>query len=323
MNFKKSREIFSFPGAPKEEQERFQEQGEELGRKRVEADQRSPEFKEHKEFLDKVDFKLLQEIFRELAEKSSLDPKQMNFLGPERIVDGSFGNIGEYNSYKNIIGLSHWNIEKNAEQENLDIYLLTLKTLIHEETHATSRIECYQDMQLKNIAREKMGFAKAVRETTEQGSRWKIFFFDFNEGITEKICREVMREYSIRSQSINHQAVEKFLELSPIYKDAREMVDTIISVFAKKTGFSPDFIWKGFIRGIYQGDDLYKKELYDLFEETLGVSSVDALARGELPIGTQKDQVDLSAKTKESTKLKERLIKIFQRMRHIQTKKVV
>ena len=101
------------------------------------------------------------------------------------------------------------------------------------------------------------------------------------------------------------------------------MVDTIISVFAKKTGFSPDFIWKGFIRGLYQGDDLYKKELYDLFEETLGVSSVDALARGELPIGTQKDQVDLSAKTKESTKLKERLIKIFQRMRHIQTKKVV
>lgn len=205
----KGREVILGSGEPEDiEQRRTREET-----ARIKLVERAGKNLELAEAVEQFDFGTLRSIFEKIAEKSGFDPKLMNFIGPERIAHSSLTlGIAAYSAYENIIGISYQELKRSAEELGVNLEVAIIHTICHEETHATSKVECrgleqwWGDPKAKLMSRRigKVGYIRLIQERNKPDD----FLFNlFGEGVTEKLSREVFREYIHRTGFRDKEAI--------------------------------------------------------------------------------------------------------------------
>ncbi|MBI2035297.1 MAG: hypothetical protein HYT12_01290 [Candidatus Liptonbacteria bacterium] len=286
----KSREIFDQLGNPrkKEDVERAEE------RARLQMVENAPKDPELQEFLANIDFGLLKSIFQKIAEKSGIDPKTLNFLERERIspLVPDWTSAGCYFPDKNIIGISASRIAKIAEDLGAPENLLLLSTLCHEETHATSKVMCSGSDNINDFPikiKTLTGYHSSTREQESSGapSKRNSLFQLFNEGVTEKLAREVLKLY-IASFGEGTGVVKKFEKMQKEipeelpYTVAIKFIETFSKRLAYETHVSEDSAWRALVRGMYEGEDMLNWELWKELDMLITPGFVERLADGDL-----------------------------------------
>src|SRR3989344_4767709 len=203
---KEGREIFKLSGEPESSEEIRRDR--DMLPSRSGGLEKSPELED---FLRRVDFALWYDIFKRIAEKSGINPETLNLLNPDRIFNKHIieegqikkakdneptGNLGGYEATRNIIFFYIKEMEKNQQTDFLGIHpdLLKLHALCHEETHATAKTICRGVFARSRHTKVQMGYQQSEFKKTILGDRLKRFFEFFNEGVTEKLAREVLSD---------------------------------------------------------------------------------------------------------------------------------
>ena len=283
-----SREIFKISGEP-EEPEKIAYM-KKAGRAVVEQIAKDPELEK---ILTGADFSLLRDLFEKIAMRSGVDPATLNFLGPDRIAHRSlsWSGTGIYNAQNNFIGISYDRVKERAKKLGLDPELTAVKTLCHEETHATSKVECTGENEPRDkypyYRGDKTGYSRYIegQEGVHEPYVQKWLFNRFNEGVTEKLSREIFLEYAIKSGKYPKEEIGKFElleraapeELS--YGVAVGFVNALILKISRETGLDEKTVWRALIRGMYEGEDFQDQELKSLFAEIISPEFLDKLAR--------------------------------------------
>jgi len=104
---------------------------------------------EFEKLKEQIDWDLLRKIFEEIAAKSGINKKDLNFIGPSQVVNcEEYAEEGDdkrmkiigglYRSIDNFLILNSNRIRKVSGEKLVDKKLMTLSVLIHEMCHAIS-----------------------------------------------------------------------------------------------------------------------------------------------------------------------------------------
>lgn len=273
----KSREFFNAdntPEDPKLQRARELEAGERIARER--------KITEVEVLLDQIDFDLLRDIFKDDIKKTGISVSEINFLRKDRISH-LYRDRGAYASDTNIIQIGYDNILGSSEAYDVDVRLMFLEVLIHEETHAVSKTRCWNLLEEKgNPSVAKSGYASAMDQRNETGNLELIgdMFRLFNEGVTQKRAREVLVEYLRRtgySEKENLAHFEHILDEYDPYRKAIQITEALTRRLAKANGVSEEAAWGAIMRGYYEGEDLLREDFQEWFGETLPPGFMDKL----------------------------------------------
>lgn len=279
---KESREFFKSTGEP-EERERTREREELAKRRFVEGGEKNPELER---ILQGIDFVEMERIFKNIAARSGINTETMSFITPEGIEHGSAGwsAVAAYDKEGNLITLSYEKIKEVADALGLDTELAVIKVLCHEETHATSKIECYGlgttllDPQFRRDEKEGYGRYRRGRNYEE------FLFYLFDEGVTEKLAREVFIEYA-RATGIAHtEAFTKFMQVlkekptQMSYAVPVEFVEAFIKKISDISKTSKDAVWRAVVRGQREGVELLSEQMQEVLKEVVPPEFLEKLA---------------------------------------------
>ncbi|MEK7651389.1 MAG: hypothetical protein AAB377_02570 [Patescibacteria group bacterium] len=239
----------------------------------------SPEFEE---LLAKIDFNSLREIFSNIAEKSGVDSEKINFLNPERISNSLSSKEGErmaeFSIMENIIYASHEEIKRYSSDMGLNKDLMVLQVLCHEETHAISYTSC---VGLKEFIRNKngvietqSGFSIGTIQKENESSQFNSLFRFFDEGVTEKIAREITSEYLDKNPDFSKtENVKEFEDVLYSKKGKMPYDGSVLFLegFIKKIGLAvgldEETVWHAIIRGKIEGINFNDTEFKNSFSE--------------------------------------------------------
>lgn len=214
--------------------------------------ERSAEFNEA---LSGLDLGLMRRLIQEEAEKCGREKgSSLNFLEQDRIgeieirtLDSSMP-ISFYNSATNEIEVDFNGMAEQAERQNpflskegFKAYLVAV--LIHEQLHAATELQA-------------LGYV---------GYQHFRGYQVWNEGVTEKLARELTEKYYKSSADFSKYDQSR----SYNYESAVLLVDAVIAKLSETTGFDQETIWNAIKRGMFENSDLETKELQELFEQAL------------------------------------------------------
>jgi|GEM_PF-1836732 len=242
---------------------------------------------ELKELLNSVDFSVLEDEFNIIAEKSGIDKNKLNFIGKEKVFDFKkdsrdgleFGRIGRYDPGANCIAVDINGLNLLARNFNFDKQKLFLYLMCHEETHATGKTRCVGFNEFKEEKEDSMSVRTGYSEyITIKDEYEKVYHTEilspFNEGITEKIGREVLDSYFQKTGILGDdfkKKLEREYGSSNLYGYEVSFVDTFIKRISADTGVSEMDVWNAFKRGFYNGEDLLGDlELREFWKEIFG-----------------------------------------------------
>jgi len=238
--------------------------------------------------LEKIDFNLLGNIFREVGRSCGINGDKINFLNPERIAHISInaGTLAELASELNIIAVDPREFKKYMEERGLPIDLALLAIVVHEEAHAVSRRVCEEFGSGKEV---RVGYEHSMRPDEMRmaellGGKAKTVFEVFNEGVTEKFAEEVFLEYIRRSSYININDAEVFLKnyrqnASNNLSLAKALVDTLIQRIGRETEINQKLVWQSLVRGLFEAESFIDEELRVLFAEMFSPDFLRRLSR--------------------------------------------
>ena len=214
--------------------------------------ERSAEFNEA---LASIDLGLIKRLIQEEAEKCGREKgSSLNFLDQNRVgeieitVHDESMPISFYNSATNEIEVDYNGMAEQAEKQNpflskegFKAYLVAV--LIHEELHAATELQAlgyvgYQHFQSYQV---------------------------WNEGVTEKLARELTEKYYKSSADFSKYDQAQ----SYNYESAVLLLDVVIAKLSETTGFDQETIWGAIKRGMFENTSLETKELQELFGQTL------------------------------------------------------
>ncbi len=226
--------------------------GEEQSSKIEYLQERSAEFNEA---LNGLDLELIKRLIQEEALKSGREKgSNLNFLDQGRIGEiearghESSMPISFYNSATNEIEVDFNGLAEQAERQNpfltkegLKAYLVAV--LIHEELHAATELQA-------------LGYV---------GYQHFRSYQVWNEGVTEKLARELTEKYYKTTADFSQYDQSK----SYNYESAVLLLDVVIAKLSAATGFDQQTVWNAIKRGMFENTSLESKELQELFEQTL------------------------------------------------------
>lgn len=258
------------------------------------------------DYVNCIDHAELQSIIRRRAQ---LPDEELNYVPLERIVaGGTHGYSGRYDDANKVI---HFDLPymRNylAKITEVNPEMLGEHIFIHEQVHAVSHGDSHESDDEDD--EDRVGYGRRTRipgtSLTLRGG-----FFKFNEGVTDKLARELYREYAHNTGSATDADVENYLthlDTSPraeeyMYKREIALVDALVDRIAAEVGVPRDIVWKALSRDFFRneridGDDfeeLAKGILPNHFLEDLSHadawSTVERLTNelrsGNSPVGT-------------------------------------
>lgn len=267
-----------------------------------------------KEDLEKVDFDLLRSIFAEIYEKAGLNADEMEFIkkedieyfydvfyfaataGTEPVVDETTREeIGERSALH--FNPANFKFITPILNEKLRKRLITLKLLIHEQTH-TTQFRGYEEFEDKDNTPISVDVS-GLTSNDEIFNRTRVAF---NEGLVEKIADKVMEEYLRRSG--NSRMIEEGYYKT--YDIGRMLIDILIHKIHVYCGVPEDQVFNALVRASYDGQDildygLFKdggQEIRSFIEEhqNIAPASIHVPKRNEISQEEKKRLVDIFSK---------------------------
>ena len=217
-------------------------------------------------------------------------PDEIKFV---RLIRGRPDAVGSYESDANFVLVNPSLIEQDCPERYEDCFL---RIIIHEELHAASQtmveIDCYGDRAYfqngyyisQRLTNKPVSTEKRAREIFEclkrgsggqskgkfdcysdplsgyfisQGCAYEPASFSmFDEGVTEKLAREIHFEYLRRSGGSRSGG-----EGIDYYSKALRLAEMFIGKLANEIGIGEQTIWQAIICGKFSGCDLNDEEL--------------------------------------------------------------
>lgn len=286
---------------------------------------------EHRKFLSKIDFDTMKSVFSDLLSKSSGKSIKPNVIGFKRVFLAYRGS--SYDQESNTIILTSMNMLyerdradgtrerwwKQIDEVYGDRELLQLHALMHEETHAVSRNICIGMGQGSDgyAMYEQSGYTRVSNPESERLGKHKILEFQgksiignknrrfndifeaFNEGVIEKISRQVLIEYLNRTGHYEKKTLtfkKNLLENDDIlsYSANVKLVESIIKKLSETAGLPEETVWNTLIRGVMEGETFADKEVKELFKQTFSPDFLKKLSLANDQDGVNKLLEELS-----------------------------
>lgn len=288
------------------------------GLKKRPGGQYSPEIKE---VLDKIDFEKLKSMFADLARGIGIPEEGINFLDRDRVFGSENGS--RYRPEENIIFLDQskgrkgeWDLrsqEKIDAEDNKEakaVYgsreIRELRVLVHEEAHAISKVVCVVD-EWGSTVQFKVGYNEVTQRNAllrgkqkEKGR--KMTFQLLNEGVTEKLARELTLKY-LEDNNWPRGEIDVFEDsvnkhnrgLS--YVQEVKFVDALIKTIADKIDESEGVVWEAFVSGLLKGGVFRDENVKNIFKQIFGEEFLDDLSElDSLALGSQNQFVEFLKK---------------------------
>lgn len=217
------------------------------------------------EFIEALDFPVLNDIFRSVLTKSGSPNKDLY-----KIIDSSDVHIdtedrsetaAQY-SFEDGIVLNWRKIVADAnvlkevlQQKEMDtsehslVGLAALQNLIHEHLHKISRIRLeVAEYNPTNFLPEEIELTKGF---TQNGD-----FVSLDEAVTEQIAQELFDSYLIRTGNrASLQLSERIMFGATNYLFDRVLLHKLLDLLSEKIGIDRDIVWRGFVREYMNGDE--------------------------------------------------------------------
>lgn len=268
---------------------------------------RIPKSIELEKLVQEINFDILRQILQEIAHRSTLDIDSMNFINTKGISYKAhmFLTAG-WDPQENIILLNPDRILSDAEYLKVDKFLYSLYILIHEESHAASRSICFGEIdeaerddsndQKRNTG--KRDFIPADFTVFTQGGylqRLKLpqedhrtFYTLFEEGVNEKLAREVWQLYIERDTTlVDRVGGENIEKMSTIlvsndqrlnFSKAVHFIDKLVQHISSYTGFDEKMVWQAIIRSKFEAQDMLDLDIQEGFAEIFSPDFLDRLS---------------------------------------------
>lgn len=245
-------------------------------------------------FLEVVDLDTMREIYEEIAEKSGVDPESIGFVEEDKIYsDKSMVNTGIFNRRDQTIGLNAKQIEMLSTENVVyeagrDRNLMYLATLCHEEAHAVSHLnvgkleDIHGTLGLVQGVDIRSGFHE-VNELEIGGKKLGLVgennFRVLNEGVTEKLARQVFREYQSRNPIVDVEEEKRDPKIYEItYRFPVAMVEGLVERISSECDVGEDLVWNALVRGYMDGLNLREEELNEALSEIISGDAVERLS---------------------------------------------
>ncbi len=221
--------------------------------------------------LSSIKFDVLENIFAEYGLKCGIEKENLNFLKPNKVWDydnsSDPNTIGAYEVERNIIQVNLESIKKKLLiPEKTKEVLLAL--LCHEETHAISKNEChiinfniYDPKSREIIVIDRDESQSGYDKFVQNGLVYQKFFRDFNEGVVEKLGREIYTKYREHDPSI-----DSSIGVHIAYDAEIEVVEAAIERIAGETSLDKKTVWEAIINTLLKGD-FYDQEIQEGLQE--------------------------------------------------------
>ncbi len=233
---------------------------------------------------EQIDWDVIKSIFEDIAQKSGIDPKDLNFIEADKVLnckifEGGYSGgkeiIGRYSAVGNFLALNSDQIRQAAKEKGVDAKLMTLDTMLHEMCHAASHHTHTITRNFNNeffTGKNEIEYVGAYRSSKDSdkikmnqvSESKRVSFGDaLDEAITEKMATDIFREYSKQVGLTDKKTLddyqEKFLgDENREYNRLVKFIEKLCGLISQKTGVDQKIVWSGFIRGSF-----YKKTLSD------------------------------------------------------------
>ncbi len=281
-----------------------------------------------RDMLEGINTEKLREIFAEKATLLGKDPRELNFIGKDRIHSMAGGHYtGYFNNIHNILLMAEPKLGDTTENErqrvelgrrHIETYgsskLAFLAILTHEETHAVSKnrlvsltetprwkkhpTKPYIDGVIYDFEKKQSGYFR------ESGPDAFSIFHAFNEGMVERFSREIVLQYLEQSnwapeEAATYRDTVKNHPEKLGYSNEVALVDAIIRHLAAKSNRSEKDTWDWFVRGLFDGQTFEEKEVRDIFDQAFGPEFLNELSRIQIEsnsTGSNKEMTSLKQK---------------------------
>lgn len=216
------------------------------------------------QFLNAIDFEVLNNIFDLLSAKSTKDTvrhnlghrierEKIHFVSKKTNEEVQLSRLGTARPYTGEIDLL-WNrdtVSPISPSTNIEL----LATLTHEATHVRGgynheiHASEFENDVYSSVTTTSVGVEKFFKTTGKYGESKKSFALNLNEAITEDIGREVLREYLIRTGNSSYLKDEKTLKEVGIgsYYNERLVFSCLLEVLSERFELPRDVLWKAFV----------------------------------------------------------------------------
>lgn len=206
------------------------------------------------ELLKSFDFDTLDKLINDRAREVGYTDITLQSLRADTFYELTSDKKGDYDPESKRIGIGIRKVEQDAAQSGIDATKLAAHGIIHEEMHAVSgqhHIIEYRPFKLS----VQVGFDQ--REQTKPRMFWL-----WNEGVTEKLAREIYWKYASAKDSATAEDIKTYMEkieeygrsANEFYQPEVDLVNAFIERMAKEIGDSPTLVWNSIVHGLLRGE---------------------------------------------------------------------
>lgn len=246
--------------------------------------------------LERIDFDLLNDIFNNVTRGINVEHKALSLedFVLEKGYPTDRDNKGLYDPRTGKIKLFAYGfVEEHGKLSSIEVF----RSSIHEGTHKLARTRYRSSFQQEGgylkVSIDPYGTEKEIERAIKKGNmpRHHIFLM-LNEAVTEKIAREVLVEYLMRSHEFADSKEadiysHKLKEVSPDFENYSNyepevfVLESMIEKISKEMGIDETAIWEAFKRGYFEeGPSLFEdKEVARGFEEVFSKDFLDNLSK--------------------------------------------
>jgi hypothetical protein len=256
------------------------------------------------EKIARFDFEYLKRAFTKILERSGMDAEHLSLVPPERFFRGE-GN--QYNPVNHLINIEHYFLDEPKPKKsetfryNRDIVAPAgldstwtdwtetereadlIHAIIHEEIHAISKSRLIgawegEESEEKN----EVDFQNGYKQVLLKGGEADIFLRDFDEGVTDKLAREITRQYLLDHGWSEQKVKEAYGEVIEVYDAGRygsyiRLVEALVKKIAKDVHQSQEVVWESIVRGKMEGERFEEQEVVQLFRDAVGEGFLEQL----------------------------------------------
>ena len=219
-----------------------------------------------------INFETLKDIFTELGRKAGLEG-DINFIPKNKIVLAA--DYTDYDPFTNELrlkGLTSISIMGRTAD--------TLADICHEETHAVATSQHEGESKNETSGNELESRVSGLSYFERTGKDYsKDYYRWFNEGVTDKISKDVFRSYIHRIPTTDIETGKRIKEDGYVsgYPLAVLFVEGFCKRIARESSVPEDVVWGSLTRSYLHNENFDDVEVRDLLKEFFSESFLKRL----------------------------------------------